>query len=125
MTYEIDSKGKQETKVIIDGEEPMSLREYLDEKIDSSQHELIRRNVLNATRNYTRRVKSLINNIVLDKHNPMDKSYYSKKVVLQGREADHNHGVLWADLKKMEYYFEDESNESEHQEKKEPEEKQN
>ena len=71
----------------------------------------IRTNVLNATRNYNNRVKAFIKNIVLNKSNPMSVQYYSTKVEFQGRGAGHNHGTLWVDLNKMEYYHQDENNE--------------
>ena len=38
----------------------------------------------------------------------MSVDYYSTKVEFQGRGAGHNHGVLWVNLDKMEYYFEKE-----------------
>ena len=31
--------------------------------------------------------------------------YYTTKVEFQGRGAAHNHGVLWLDMKKMEFFF--------------------
>ena len=31
--------------------------------------------------------------------------HYTTKVEFQGRGAAHNHGVLWLDMKKMEYFF--------------------
>ena len=77
--------------------------------MSESQHELIRKNVLNSSRNYNHRVKAFINNIVLDKQNPMSVKYYSTKVEFQGRGAGHNHGVLWLDLEKMEYYVENQN----------------
>ena len=61
---------------------------------------------MNATRNYNHRVKSFINDIVMDKNNPMAVDYYSTKVEFQGRGAAHNHGVLWVNLRQMELYFE-------------------
>ena len=106
VRYEMDSKGKEDTKVIFEGE-PVLLRDYLKENIDDSQHELIRKSILNATRNYNQRVKAFIKDIVLDKNNPMAIKYYSTKVEFQGRGAAHNHGTLWADLKRMENYIGD------------------
>ena len=64
---------------------------------------------MNAARNYNHRVKAFINEIVLDKNNPMAVKHYSTKVEFQGRGAGHNHGTLWVDLKKMEYYIQDEN----------------
>ena len=109
VVYEFDSNGNDETKVQPDGEDPVPLKEYLNNKVDASQHELIRRNVLNATRNYNQRVKAFIKDIILAKNNPMAIKYYSTKVEFQGRGAGHNHGTLWADLKRMEYYLPDDN----------------
>ena len=105
--YNFDSDGNEQTMVDVGGGKCMPLREYLNEYVSESQHELIRKNVLNASRNYNHRVKAFINNIVLDKQNLMSVKYYSTKVEFQGRGAGHNHGVLWVDLEKMEYFIED------------------
>ena len=84
----------------MDGE--IELKEYLEKKVDSSKHELIRRHVFTATRNYHHRVKAFIHDIVTDKNNPMQVEYWSTKVEFQGRGTAHNHGVIWVDMKKME-----------------------
>ena len=65
----------------------MPLRDYLHEYVIESQHELIRKHILNSSRNYNHRVKAFINNIVLDKQNPMSVKYYSTKVEFQGKGA--------------------------------------
>ena len=83
----------------------MELKEYLEKHVDESQHELIRRNVYIATRNYNNRVKSLIRDIITDKNNPMCVEYWTTKVEFQGRGASHNHGTIWVDMKKMEFTF--------------------
>ena len=81
----------------------MEMREYLDKHVDSSCHELIRRNVFIATRNYTHRVKAFIKDIIMDKNNPMCAQYWSTKVEFQGRGAGHNHGTIWVDIDKLEF----------------------
>ena len=50
-----------------------------------------------------------IRDIVMDKSNPMSVDYYSMKVEFQGRGAAHNHGVLWVNLKKLEYSIKDQT----------------
>ena len=107
--YHFDANGNEETKVDIGDGSFISLKDYLNQYVSESQHELIRKNVLNSSRNYNHRVKAFINNIVLDKQNPMSVKYYSTKVEFQGRGAGHNHGVLWLDLEKMEYYVENQN----------------
>ena len=109
VKYEFDSKGDEITKVTNKNGEDIELSKYLEREIDQSQHEIIRTNILNASRNYNHRVKAFIKEIVMDKSNPMAVKYYSTKVEFQGRGAAHNHGVLWVDVNKMEYYFSDEN----------------
>ena len=106
IRYEFDSTGLEATKVVLEDDE-IELRKYLEEKVDKSVHELIRTNVLNATRNYNHRVKAFVNEIILNKNNPMAAEHYSTKVEFQGRGAGHNHGTIWVNLKKMEYYFQE------------------
>ena len=113
VRYEYDTKeGTDKTSIIYrdknNVEVEVSLKDYLENEVNTSLHELIRTNVLNATRNYTQRVKAFIKTIVMDKNNPMAIEHYSTKVEFQGRGAGHNHGVLWANVKKMQYYFSDE-----------------
>ena len=112
IRYEFDSNGSEQTIVIeeVDGKDKeVELRKYLKEHVDKSLHEIIRTNVMNATRNYNHRVKAFIKEIVMDKSNPMEVKHYSTKVEFQGRGAGHNHGTLWIDLAKMETYFEQEN----------------
>ena len=70
----------------------------MKEEVDDSQHELIRTNVLNATRNFQHRVDAFIKEIVFGSNNPMKIRNISYKVEFQGRGAGHIHGVLWSDL---------------------------
>ena len=89
------------------GKSCLPLDEYLQTQDGQSIHEILRNNVVTATRNYEHRVQSLIKNIVLHPHNPMSVEYYSTKVEFQGRGAGHNHGVLWVDMDKMEMKIHD------------------
>ena len=60
LEYEVLPNGISRTtvKFIEDGnEETMELQQYLEEKVDESQHEMIRTNLLNATRNFQHRVR--------------------------------------------------------------------
>ena len=78
------------------------LRQFLEEDMGKSKHELIRGNVVMATRNLHRRVQAFLKRIVLGKHNPMNVKHYTFKVEFQERGAAHYHGTLWLDLDKLE-----------------------
>ena len=106
IEYKFDENGNEETNVKLEDGTKIELQEYLETHVDQSRHELIRTNVVNASRIYNHRVKAFIKEIVMDKNNPMAVEYFSTKVEFQGREAGHNHGTLWVNLKKMEYYLE-------------------
>ena len=95
--YSFNSDGFEETKVVLEGGGTLNLKDYMEQYVDESKHEMIRTNILNASRNYNHRVKAFIKEIVLHKSNPMSVQYYSTKVEFQGRGAGHNHGVLWVD----------------------------
>ena len=106
IEYNFQANGEEETIVRLKDGTTCPLKQYLDENVDQSRHELIRTHVVNASRIYNHRVKAFINEIIMDKSNPMAVKYYSTKVEFQGRGAGHNHGTLWVDLKKMEYNVE-------------------
>ena len=105
IEYEVSSDGTEITWVKIGENRWMELREFLKANVSTSLHEMIRRHVFIATRNYQHRVKAFITNIIEDKNNPMYVEYWSTKVEFQGRGAGHNHGTLWVDMKKMEFTF--------------------
>ena len=70
--------------------------------MNTSHHELIRGNVLLATRYFNQRVKKFFSKIVMGKNNPMIVEYYTYKVEFQERGAGHIHGTLWLDLSAIE-----------------------
>ena len=78
------------------------LKDFLKEDIDESHHELIRGNVVTATRYFDQRVKSFLRDIVMHSSNPMAAKYYTYKVEFQARGAGHIHGTLWMDLEMLE-----------------------
>ena len=61
------------------------LEQFLKEDLAESRHELIRGNVVMATRYFHHRVKSFIRTIVMAKSNPMNVKNYTYKVEFQGR----------------------------------------
>ena len=78
------------------------LKQYIDMELKSSLHELIRGNVLLATRYFNQRVKKFFSTIVMGRNNPMNVEYYTYKVEFQERGAGHIHGTLWLNLDKLE-----------------------
>ena len=78
------------------------LKEYLEEEAKTSIHELIRGNVLLATRYFNDRVKKFINIVVMGTNNPMFVNYHTEKVEFQDRGAGHIHGPLWLKLNMIE-----------------------
>ena len=78
----------------------------MEEDEEESFRELVRRKIMIATRNYKNRFDAFIKNVVMDKSNPMSITHWSTKLEFKGRGAPHNHGVLWADLQKIEFMVE-------------------
>ena len=78
------------------------LMQFIKEDVKESLQELIRGNVVSATRYFHHRVKTFINKILLAKSNPLSVQYYSYKVEIQERGAPHVHGVLWLNLGELE-----------------------
>ena len=104
VSYGYNKKGDEETLVNVKREDKdiwIPLEEYLENEVDETVHEILRRNVVTATRNYNQRVKSFVKEIMLNPSNPMSVQYYSSKLEFQGRGAAHNHETLWIDMKKM------------------------
>ena len=79
-----------------------SIKTFLEEEVEETLHTLIKGNVMAATRYFNHRVKAFINNIVMDKSNPMSVKCYTWKVEFQQRGAAHIHGTMWVYLKKLE-----------------------
>ena len=78
---------------------PKDIMQYLDEEVCSSLHEIIRGNVLLATRYFNDRVKKFIDLVAMGDNNPMMVEYYTYKVEFQDRGAGHIHGTLPSNLK--------------------------
>jgi hypothetical protein len=78
------------------------LEEYIKTEMDVVVHELLRRNVVTATRNYQARVQALMNTIVRSPRNPLSVKHFASKLEFQARGAGHNHGVLWLDIERIE-----------------------
>jgi hypothetical protein len=78
------------------------LKQFIKEDVEESLHELVRGNVLTATRYFQHRVKNFIDKVMMGKNNPMCASYYTYKVEFQDRGAGHIHGTLWLRLDDLE-----------------------
>ena len=70
--------------------------------MDETQHEVLRRNVVTATRIYQARVNALMQEIIRHPSNPLSVKHFASKLEFQARGAGHNHGVLWLDIDKIE-----------------------
>ena len=105
MSYSVE-KSEGHWKQIIEGKTNdgkwKPLDEFLDDEVDESLHELIRCNVVTATRYFDHRVKCFLRDIVMDPDNPMSVRYFTYKVEFQARGAGHVHGTLWLDLHQLE-----------------------
>ena len=91
------------------GKEWKPIKQFMEENLEESLHELVRGNVLTATRYFEHRVKQFINKVMMGKNNPMHVKYYTYKVEFQDRGAGHIHGTLWLDIDKIENMVRDTS----------------
>ena len=103
----IDSRIETEYEVINNGRW-MPLDEYVTTEMDKSVHTLFRKNIVTATRIYEQKVKSLMQNIICSKTNPLSVKHYTLKLEFAGRGAGHNHGILWLDICKIERKIDEE-----------------
>ena len=102
MEYSMNIDGTSETCIKTQDGQCKPLKLFLQEDIDDSLHEMIRTNVMNATRNFHQRVNAFKTEIIMGKNNPMHVKHISYRVEFQGRGAAHVHGTLWLDIKKIE-----------------------
>ena len=72
-----------------------NLKQFIDEDVIISLHELV-------TRYFQHRVKNFIDKVMMGKNNPMHVRYYTYKVEFQDRGAGHIHGTLWLRLNELE-----------------------
>ena len=100
IEYSVKEDGTTETKVNSeDGRiRGKLLAKFLQEDIDDSLHEMIRTNVLTATRTFQHRVDAFRKDIKIGQNNPMMIENISYRVECQDRGAAHIHGTLWLDI---------------------------
>ena len=104
MEYNCKDNGTTETIVKCKGQRKINkeLNQFLKEDVSESLHELIRTNVITATRTFHHRVETFKKEIIFGKNNPMKVKHISYRVEFQGRGAAHIHGTLWLDLQEIE-----------------------
>ena len=104
LEYLCKDDGTTETIVKCKGQRKINkeLNLFLEEDVSESLHELIRTNVITATRTFHHRVETFKKEIIFGKHNPMKVKHISYRVEFQGRGAAHIHGTLWLDIKEIE-----------------------
>ena len=104
LKYFVNEDGTTEVKVVtlenllVEKE----LKQFLQEDVNESLHEMIRTNVITATRNFHHRVETFKREIIFGKNSPMKVKHISYRVEFQGRGAAHIHGTLWLDIKSIE-----------------------
>ena len=100
------SKADGSTQIIVDQKDGRiinkTLKQFLEEDVDESLHEMIRTNVLTATRNFHHRVNQFKDKVMMVEKTQMKIKYISYRVEFQGRGAAHIHGTLWLDIKDIE-----------------------
>ena len=82
IIYDVDKNG-HENIMVRKKESKMTLEQYLKEETDISKHEMIRKNVLLATRNFQHRVEEFKKNIIFGNNNPMKIRHISYRVEFQ------------------------------------------
>ena len=99
-----DEEGNWDT--IVEGKpnggEWKPIKQFIEDDVEESLHELIRGNVLTATRFFQHRVKNFIDKVMMGQNNPMNVKSYTYKVEFQDRGAGHIHGTLWLRLEELE-----------------------
>ena len=61
------------------------LEKYKKNDVDESVHEILRRNVVTATRNYQHRFRAVMDKIIRSPFNPLSVIHYSSKLEFQAR----------------------------------------
>ena len=98
----IHSNHTESYEVLSDSSGWITMEEYMKNEMDESLHEIMRKNVVTATRNYQQRVAALMQTIVRNRSNPLSVKHFSSKLEFQGRGAGHHHSTLWLDIEKIE-----------------------
>ena len=87
IKYNVDHCGKENVtvEVKINGENvEMPWQEYLKSYVEEGKHQMMKRNVLLATRNFNHRVEAFRQNVIFGPNNPMRARHISYRVEFQG-----------------------------------------
>ena len=90
VLYDVDQLGKANVKVEVKiGEETVEIpwEEYLKNHVEEKRHEMMRRNVLLATRNFQNRMEAFRKEIIFGRNNPMCVRHISYRVEFQGDQS--------------------------------------
>ena len=90
----IDNDETETYEVYSDKHGWIEMEEYIENEMDESLHEVMRKNVVTATRNYQKRVEAAMKTIICNQSNPLSVKHYSTKLEFQARGAGHHHGTL-------------------------------
>ena len=102
ISYSKARDGSNVIYVKVEGqEEELSLKDYMENGVEESKNEIVKRNVQLLTRCFDQRVKSFVKNIIMSPSNPMKIILYSYRVEFQKRGHAHVHGCLWTDINSM------------------------
>ena len=102
ISYRKASDGSNVINVKVEGQEgEISLDDYMENCVEESKNEIVKRNVQLLTRCFDQRVKSFVKNIIMSPSNPMKIILYSYRVEFQKRGHAHVHGCLWTDINSM------------------------
>ena len=85
--YRVDHSGKENVTVevtIVRKPVEIPWEEYLKNHVEEKQHEIMRRNVLLATRNFQNRMEAFRKEIIFGRNNPMCVRHISYRVEFQG-----------------------------------------
>ena len=86
INYEVDKDGREQVTVDVpEGgkTEKKPWKRFLEENVPENQHEMIRKNVLLATRNFQHRVEMFRKKILFGNNNPMKIRHISYRVEFQ------------------------------------------
>ena len=90
VNYSVDQMGKENVTVeVSNGEETVEMpwQEYLKNHVEEKQHEMMRRNVLLATRNFQHRMETFRREVIFGRNNPMCVRHISYRVEFQGNQS--------------------------------------
>ena len=86
LHYNVDTNGRENVTVEVkDGNKILEVpwQQYLDDHVDDKLHEMMKNNVLLATRNFQHRVETFRKEVIFGCNNPMKVRHCSYRVEFQ------------------------------------------